>query len=392
MVTWRVHLQIRTNLEFCDHVDKNLCQHDFYFYKLKGNKDSYKRKKLLLLATCFISSVASILLLYILSGQVNNRKNGFIRLYPPHVITPLKIIDLSESNYYFAGKGESKIFLAKINDPSSIFTVDYNLTDTHTYSIKLPVKPRLIQANISVSVIPPHFFITQGSAHLIMRGNLSDYTINHIDSSFSFDQAIPVSLNSLIIRTYDRQRKQNILGKIYMDPPKFIRSVNNLIKQQDGIFSTDGMINYDDNTRSIIYIYFYRNSILSLDSSLNLIATYKTIDTTSQAKIGLAYLSDSSLTMNKPPHFVNKQCYTANGLIFVHSVLKANNEETEIFDKSTTIDVYNVKTGLYKLSFYIPKYLGMKITSFIVADTNIFVLYDHFLFSYHLNKIPGLPY
>jgi hypothetical protein len=123
-----------------------------------------------------------------------------------------------------------------------------------------------------------------------------------------------------------------------------------------------------------------------MDTNLNLQYRGKTIDTVSKAKIKVARVSsDNSLTMAAPPLTVNANSCVSHNWLFVHSNLQAKNENAEMFNAASVIDVYNLNNGVYKCSFYIPDYGNKKIRDFWVSGNNLFALNDHYLTTYSLN-------
>jgi hypothetical protein len=95
--------------------------------------------------------------------------------------------------------------------------------------------------------------------------------------------------------------------------------------------------------------------------------------------------SESSITMSKPPLFVNYYSCIANGSLFVQSALMANNEDKSVFNRNSVVDVYEVKDGHYRFSFYIPDFQGNKVKSFRVFGDNLFIIYDHYISAYRIS-------
>jgi len=68
-----------------------------------------------------------------------------------------------------------------------------------------------------------------------------------------------------------------------------------------------------------------------------------------------------------------------NGLLYVISNLKADNETATSFRKNNVIDIYNIYNGKYLNSFYIPKQFEQTIKSLIIQDQFIIVLYKEYM-------------
>jgi len=135
-----------------------------------------------------------------------------------------------------------------------------------------------------------------------------------------------------------------------------------------------------------LYIYFYRNQFICLDTNLNIIYTGRTIDTNSVAKIKLAEIkSENKKTFFTPPKVINKFNCVAGESIFINSTLNANNEDNSFFRTHSAIDVYSLKTGRYCYSFYLPEIEGKKIQSFRVIDKTLIAIQGRYLVTYTLD-------
>jgi hypothetical protein len=321
-----------------------------------------------------------------ISDLVNHRKNGFIRLIPPHVLTPLNTKDIGFNSFYIVGATTKKIYLGNTMAPSKLLITDFALKDTQIATLTFPGNPTILQGANLVWVDSPFIYLMEGRVPLLMRGSLSSRVIDQVKPSTYFMQALPVSPSSFVIRTYDRVQRQSVLARTTLDMPTAKEGSHPLERQGDGIFSTDGMLNVDRISGRIIYMYFYRNQLPCFDTALNLLYTGRTIDTVTQAQLSVATLGvDSSTTLSAPPHFVNYFSCIAGNLLFVHSALKANNETESQFEQASAIDVYSISNGRYRFSFYISKYLGKKMKSFRIFGNKLFAIYDHYIVVYLVN-------
>jgi len=124
-----------------------------------------------------------------------------------------------------------------------------------------------------------------------------------------------------------------------------------------------------------------------MDTNLSLLYRGKTIDTTSWAKIKVAKINEGkTFVLNAPPLFVNKTCCSYKSLLFVHSALRANNENSERFNAASVIDVYDIMNGVYKFSFYLYDFGGQKIREIGIYHNFLIALHDHYLVTYYLDQ------
>jgi hypothetical protein len=159
-----------------------------------------------------------------------------------------------------------------------------------------------------------------------------------------------------------------------------------LVRQVDGIFCTDGSINYSPTLDAFVYVYFYRNEYLGLDTNLNLVFRGKTIDTTSVAKIKVTRLHDR-ITMSAPPLVVNRISQVAGDELFVCSEHRATNEFESHWKELSVIDVYNIRDQSYKYSFYVPDFDNHRMESFLVHDDYLVAQFHTNFLLFRLNKV-----
>ena len=159
-----------------------------------------------------------------------------------------------------------------------------------------------------------------------------------------------------------------------------------LEKQLDGKFCTDGMLLFDNYNSSLLYMYYYRNQFIVLDTNLHILAKYKTIDTTNKVSITLDTIySENRVTFSSPPGIVNKRATLSNKLLFINSALKASNEDEQLNNQDNDIDIYRLDNGNYAFSFTLPAFRKQKLSSMIVSGNMLFGIYDSYLISFELN-------
>ncbi|MDP4128910.1 MAG: hypothetical protein Q8918_01050 [Bacteroidota bacterium] len=165
-------------------------------------------------------------------------------------------------------------------------------------------------------------------------------------------------------------------------------SRNLLQKQIDGIFDTDGMLHFDQSLNQLVYVYFYRNQYIVMDTNLRVQCRGKTLDSNSKAKISVTYIpSDDETTMSMPPFSVNKLSAVDEDYLFIQSALMAVNEDKNAFRNNSAMDVYNLKKQLYEFSFYLPSTANNKMQSFKVSHQKLIALHGPYLEVYQIN--PG---
>src|SRR5260221_33133 len=310
--------------------------------------------------SCFAMSIASVAVLFLMSSEMKSKHNSFLRLFPSHPVLEGNSLDLRVNSYYLAGGTAHHIYLGNYSSPLHVLILNTTLTDSQ--HVKLNVKGIMDQKfwSVRVKVDSPNFYVTDGAAPRIYKGNVCDWNADR----FQYDQEYfldiePMNSNSFAIKSLNKNTEESMLGKIASDSPHYQFKPSLLQKQIDGFFCTDGMMHYDKELDRLVYLYRYRNQYMVMDSSLNLVFRGKTIDTISRAKITVATVgSNGSRTMASPPLMVNKRSATFENWLFVNSNLLARNDHPKAFDEGSVIDVYHLINSKYEFSFYLFHYNG----------------------------------
>jgi hypothetical protein len=331
-------------------------------------------------------SVAAIGFLLKFSTIENHRRNGFVRLTPLNILGVPKSLDLKFNSYYIAGCTADHFYLGNYTAPTHVIISNYLLSDTTHLRIKIPESDSIAWKALTVRIDSPFVYLTENITPSILTGHISGQTKNHQIRMKGINSVVPISKNSFIARLYHPELKRNILAKFQLDSSNIRTAINILEKQVDGLFCTDGVLNFDTKTKYLTYVYYYRNSFVTIDTNLNVLQHGKTIDTVSHARIQVATISsDGTSTLSSPPLMINKRSSVSNGLLFVNSMLLAKNEEYNSLTNRSVVDVYTLKEGYYKFSFYIPNYKGFEMSYFKVIDTKLIAIFDRYILTYELN-------
>jgi hypothetical protein len=167
-----------------------------------------------------------------------------------------------------------------------------------------------------------------------------------------------------------------VFERIFIPSGIRLRKPNLPLKSTDGGLSTDGQLLYNEKTGLLNYMHYYNNEILSFDTTLTLIQRFRTIDTVSYKE---------QLDREKPLLVSNKKSFVYGDYIFICSNLRADNESKKDYIKNIPIDIYNVNTGIYKGSIYIPV-SNRKLIRSLRYDGQILsaLYYDNRLILFHI--------
>lgn len=352
---------------------------------------NYKRPIIILIGVS-LSSTAILLILFFISEDMMHNRNNFTRRFPVHPAEFLKDYKLDTPAPYLAGSYGEKVYVGDNRDPLTVLEVDVNLKTitSHTISTNEPNRPF---RSLRIIVKPPYFYLSDGLEAFAFRGSIADWKaeiwINNIAYYNSF---VPLDYERAAIRSLVGVNSENIIGIMkHSDTDSVIFNEKLLDKQIDGVFDTDGKLLFNEKHKSLIYVYTYRNEFLITDLRLQSKIIGKTIDTTSRAKIKVAYVDNNKTSkLASPARVVNKTSATFGDFLFVNSKLIGQYEQKDIWDEASIIDVYNIVNHAYLFSFYLYDKEGHKISDFIVDSNKIYTLAGKTLTVYHLDPIPFL--
>lgn len=337
------------------------------------------RKLAIWVVGCFVLSMGVVVMLFALSKDMRRQPGSFLREFPPHPVMEGDTLNIKYNSYYIAGGTPHTVYLGNYTAPLHLLVV--NMATLDSQHVRLNVKGIEEQKfwSARVKVDSPYYYLTDGAVPVIYKGNVYDWSAEkYLYDSIYFRDIVPINSGSFAVKSLSGSTGENILGKITAWPPYRSFTDKILQKQLDGVFCTDGMMHYTKALNRLVYLYYYRNEFMVMDTSLNLLYRGNTIDTTSKARIKTATIkSENSKTLSSPPHFVNTRSSVSGNWLFVNSNLLAKNEHIDAFNEGSVIDVYDLRTGTYRFSFYIYNYRGSKrMAEFRVFGNKMVVLYD----------------
>jgi hypothetical protein len=342
------------------------------------------RTKWAILLGCFVSSIVLMAALALHARSNHSLKNGFSRLVLPTRLLGAKSINLGNNSYYFAGSSSNTLYLGNYTAPLRLFKTDSELKDTQTFLLRPPKETRMDWPASRISIDSPEINLMEGNTPLILQWSLKDQIFEKFFlNDLHFTKSLAISKESFVLRTYDDVGRQNILTRVSAYVPELKTSRRSLTKQVDGFFCTDGQFLFDGAHRRILYLYYYRNQIVSLDTNLILLSPIATIDTNRFAKIIVDSVPKQRLsTLVSTGTIVNKMATIFGTHLFVWSNVMADNEDPKQFEINAVFDSYSLINGRYEGSFYIPPFRNLKPSGFTFAEKTILGLYQNYLVVY----------
>ena len=285
---------------------------------------------------------------------------------------------------YIAGLDDDKVLIADRNVPGPYVVLSTSPTTFKKDSVESRVliadsihEPTNLQIKGSTSAL------TTLSTYKVYFGNSDESVIKRVKGIGNFFADLcAVGKTRLAIRTFSEDKKKYDLA-LWTDSRVELKP-GILTKQIDGFFCTDGMLLSDSG--NIVYLYYYRNEFIVMDTSMNVKYHSHTIDTITHARISVSPKSVKGARMlSSPARIVNDKSTISGKLLFVHSKIISDNEKISEVRNNSVIDVYELKKGKYLFSFYIPHLDGEVVREFRIAGNNLVCRYPEKIILYTLN-------
>lgn len=345
------------------------------------------RKPVYLLTSLFIASFAIIGLLAFLSKKAITKKNGFNRRLINAALIPRKQITAPAKLVKLIGLQSGKLFFQE-ESPYEILNTNLSLDSLQTIKLHISTDKNL-ESNVRMFIQDNLLYLASRNTPAIIIYDLeSGNAYNHLLPDY-FNQETMYSTDHFILRAGDSVSQSHRFIKLNLNKKNSIQEDNFSDRKIIGVFENAGKLYYDTATKQACYTYFYQNGFICMDSNLNLTLKARTIDTITHRNIKVARIG-KSLTMKQPPQSINYNGSVADGKLFLESKLKADNEYELDFDENSIIDVYSLKDGSYKGSFYLPAYEGKKAHQFQVINHQLYALYGKTVVLYDLEFIADL--
>ena len=317
--------------------------------------------------------------------------SGFERYIEQGVLEPIDTMSLVNDRYYIAGADNNKIYLGNAFAAMHMLAIDVKTKDTQHIKLKIDEKYKDLKVRaLRVRLAPPYFYITDGSVPVVFRGKIGIWKADlFFEKMTYFTNAVPIDSSSMVIRSVKKDTREYILGKLSTTDPMLSWGESILEKQIDGFFDVDGKMHYNAEAGQLVYLYSYRNQYIVMDKNLNVQYRANTIDTITQARLSVQKIaSENTLTRGASPLVVNSGSSVYGSRLFVRSNLMAGNENRELFDKSSAIDIYDLDSRKYLNSFYLSHFQEHKASYFKVLDNYLLALYGNQYILYQMNSRP----
>ncbi|MFN3753725.1 MauE/DoxX family redox-associated membrane protein [Flavobacterium sp.] len=328
--------------------------------------------------------IASMWLLFLLSEDVMQKENPFIRRIPQGTAAKVAQADLRNTTMYIAGATLEKVYITDRKAPLQVFVWDTQLKNQQHHTIQLDQENFNFKA-VQMKVVYPHFYLYDGTVPVLYRGKVSDWKAKLIShNQYGFSDILFINDSQFIIKSQSAKNYENILATIDHGNSLSVNINTSILEKQiDGIFDSDGTIQYSYELNKFVYTYYYRNEFIVTDNNLNLEYRANTIDTTTKAKLKIEKIKSTGETkMAAPPIIVNQLTAITNNLLLVNSNLRGRFESKSTWSNATVVDVYDLTNHSYLFSFYVYDEEGFRMKNCYATADALYIISGHYLLKY----------
>lgn len=341
------------------------------------------KRTFILISCTMLAALVCLVILVTVSGLPNDRQNGFNRQWLTMNVYKQIASRLPVTAERLFGTEEALYLSTPAHQQVYRLDKDLHIIDTIVLGIDRQLRP------------PVNFFAHAGYifAHEYNSGMMFSKAVHEpgIDSiklsQSPFIKSLQLSDSLIVIRGFEAGNSRPFFIRI--NTRNGARRKSDVLSERaDAGFSSDGILCADAKKVHVFYIPYFENGIYCMDGEMKLKYKRPTIDTIFDSNIQVTRRGSGDmqkLYASAPRAKVNKRAFANERLLFIESDLRADNEDENAFRQYPVLDTYELETGMYAGSFYIPVDKG-KVLSYYISGEQLYVLSRDELALYVLNK------
>lgn len=353
--------------------------------KVDNMKWYINKKRILLIPVVMLIAATVVVILAWSALRPVSEKSGFNRQWMIGQPRLLQVVQKPEGLVGLAGATSTSLYFYT-TDPSRLLVTDFLLEKETRLTLNIPNNDA-ISSKFNSVVDSPSIYLFAGNLPGIFKTSLTDSAvIGYRFPGALFTRSAIISDHSFAIRAFEGINQIFIKGN--PSTGQFISENNISEKTDDAGISTDGKLMYCRDNALLLYVHYYRNEILCLDTNLQLVKKIYTIDRSSKSLAkGEVVKSISTVTTLSPKRMLNVTAALWKGMLLNYSKVKADNETLEVFEDNSVIDIYDIGSGLYKASFYISNYKKEHVKNFYIVGDRLIMTTKNYLLFYEMPSI-----
>lgn len=340
-----------------------------------------------------VTVAAPLLLVYFLYAgtyQPNKEDNGFRRIYGSLTAVPTDTLQAEFQYGDICGVTPHSFFVELAGRKNRVIRFDWDLRNPQSYSFGLP-NNKQVWSRLHFQVDSPVVNIFAGNGPDVFKGRMDTAVPlrQHHYPYPLFVRGFAFGDGQYLFKGFDKIGGSFRMPFILWNPATNaqVRKINPFATSAAQGLESDGRIGFDTATGQIVFVQFYRNGILTMDTDFHLGPSIRTIDTVLHGRTADgSYQEDGAekFTNSTPQFFVNWNTDVYDGMVYINSLLRGDNENRGDFETYSDLDAYNLRTRRYEYTLKVPRLNNRKLISFKIADGRLVACYPGGIVTYRL--------
>lgn len=352
-------------------------------------------KTLLYLLVTALSAFAILLVIFHFGDIPNRHNNGFKRNYFPTPYSSMRKIDLSDTLHEVIGSTQHNIYVS-LSKEGDVLEIGKD-GDNKIKRIRIPFFDRFYDSlqfsSLSIKIDSPNIYLFAENKPAIVKTTFDStlFAVKMLPPG-AYSREVMAGPDCFILRKFETRLTDQIFVRYNFSTGSLKKEDTISQIYGDGGIITDGQLRVDAKSKKLCYIYYYKNLLLSFDTSLGFVNRFYSIDTARSFKIKIGLVGNSgtrAYTNISPANIINKASYVENGILYNMSGLKADNESDRFFSDHSILDVIDLNSGRYLGSMNLPVLNGSKLSQFAIDDNKLIALYTKNIVIYDLAIFPA---
>lgn len=324
-----------------------------------------------------------LVILVTVSGLPNGRQNGFNRQWLAMNVDKQASSKLLFTAERLFGIDDTLYLSTPAHQQVYRFDKDLHISDTIALGIDRQLRPP-----VNFFAHANHVFVHEYNSGMMFSKAIHQPGIDSIKlSPAPFIKSLLLSDSLIVIRGFEAGSSRPFFIRI--NTRSGVRTKSDVLSERaDAGFSSDGILCANNKKTHLFYIPYFENGIYCIDGEMKLKYKQPTIDTVFNSNIQVTQRGSGDMQKiyaSAPRAKVNKRAFANDRLLFIESDLRADNEDENAFRQYPVLDTYDLDTGTYAGSFYIPVD-KRKVLSYYISDEQLYVLSRNELALYVLTK------
>ncbi|SFP01732.1 hypothetical protein SAMN05428949_7188 [Chitinophaga sp. YR627] len=330
-----------------------------------------------------LAALTCLVILVTVSGLPNDKKNGFNRQWLTMNVyqqTSSRLPIIAERLF---GTDDALYLSTPAHQQVYRLDKDLHIIDTIALGIDRQLRPP-----VNFFAHADYIFVHEYNSGMMFLKVTHQPGIDSIKlSPAPFIKSLMLSDSLIVIRGFEAGSARPFFIRINTRSGLRLKS-DVLSERSDAGFSSDGILCADAKKKQLFYIPYFENGIYCIDGEMKLKYKQPTIDTVFNSNVQITQRGSGGmqkLYASAPRAKVNKRAFANDRLLFIESDLRADNEDENAFRQYPVLDTYDLETGTYTGSFYIPVD-KRQVLSYHISGEQLYVLSRDELTLYVLNK------